>query len=53
MALVNVSELVGAIVGSEIEPKRVAKTKQEKQKILFLALVLTSQASSTQTVLPL
>ena len=47
----NVSELVDAIVGSEIEPKRnLQKTKQEKTENAISGIgFLTSQASSTQT----
>ena len=47
----NVSELVDAIVGSEIEPKRnIQKTKQEKTENAISAIgFLTSQASTTQT----
>ena len=46
----NVSELVDAIVGSEIEPKRyLQKTKQEKTENAISGIgFLTSQASSTQ-----
>ena len=47
----NVSELVDAIVGSEIEPKRnLQKTKQEKTENAISGIgFLTSQASTTQT----
>ena len=47
----NVSELVDAIVGSEIEPKRnLQKTKQEKTENAISGIgFLTSQASSTQS----
>ena len=47
----NVSELVDAIVGSEIEPKRtLQKTKQEKTENAISGIgFLTSQASNTQT----
>ena len=47
----NVSELVDAIVGSEIEPKRnLQKTKQEKTENAISGIgFLTSQASMTQT----
>ena len=47
----NVSELVDAIVGSEIEPKRnVQKTKQEKTENAISGIgFLKSQASTTQT----
>ena len=46
----NVSELVDAIVGSEIEPKRnLQKTKQEKTENAISGIgFLTSQASTTQ-----
>ena len=46
----NVSELVDAIVGSEIEPKRnLQKSKQEKTENAISGIgFLTSQASSTQ-----
>ncbi len=46
----NVSELVDAIVGSEIEPKRnLQKTKQEKTENAISGIgFLTSQASMTQ-----
>jgi flagellar capping protein FliD len=47
----NVSELVDAIVGSEIEPKRnLQKSKQEKTENAISGIgFLTSQASSTQS----
>ena len=47
----NVSELVDAIVGSEIEPKRnLQKTKQEKTENAISGIgFLKSQASTTQT----
>ena len=47
----NVSELVDAIVGSEIEPKRnLQKTKQEKTENAISGIgFLTSQASTTQS----
>ena len=47
----NVSELVDAIVGSEIEPKRnLQKTKQEKTENAISGIAfLTSQASTTQS----
>ena len=47
----NVSELVDAIVGSEIEPKRyLQRTKQEKTENAISGIgFLTSQASSTQS----
>ena len=47
----NVSELVDAIVGSEIEPKRnLQKTKQEKTENAISGIgFLASQASTTQT----
>ena len=47
----NVSELVDAIVGSEIEPKRnLEKTKQEKTENAISGVgFLKSQASTTQT----
>ena len=47
----NVSELVDAIVGSEIEPKRTLQTtKQEKTENAISGIgFLTSQASSTQS----
>ena len=47
----NVAELVDAIVGSEIEPKRtLQKTKQEKTENAISGIgFLTSQASTTQT----
>ena len=47
----NVSELVDAIVGSEIEPKRnLEKNKQEKTENAISGIgLLTSQASITQT----
>ena len=47
----NVSELVDAIVGSEIEPKRnLQKTKQEKTENAISGIgFLTSQANTTQT----
>ena len=47
----NVSELVDAIVGSEIEPKRtLQKTKQEKTENAISGIgFLKSQASNTQT----
>jgi flagellar hook-associated protein 2 len=47
----NVSELVDAIVGSEIEPKRnLQKTKQEKTENAISGIgFLTSQASATQS----
>ena len=47
----NVSELVDAIVGSEIEPKRYLQTaKQEKTENAISGIgFLTSQASSTQS----
>jgi flagellar hook-associated protein 2 len=46
----NVSELVNAIVGSEIEPKRILQTtKQQKTENAISGIgFLTSQASSTQ-----
>ena len=46
----NVSELVDAIVGSEIEPKRnLQKTKQEKTENAISGIgFLNSQASTTQ-----
>ena len=48
----NVSELVDAIVGSEIEPKRyLQRTKQEKTENAISGIgFLTSQASSTQSI---
>lgn len=47
----NVSELVDAIVGSEIEPKRnLQKSKQEKTENAISGIgFLTSQASATQS----
>jgi len=47
----NVSELVDAIVGSEIEPKKyLQRTKQEKTENAISGIgFLTSQASSTQS----
>ena len=47
----NVSELVDAIVGSEIEPKRfIQRTKQEKTENAISGIgFLASQASSTQS----